>query len=304
MGKSLKILINRKPVVGPWGGGNLFVKAFCEVLKNQGANVVHNIQNDIDIIFMQDPRPGDTGISINEILLYKESNPRTKIIHRVNECDSRKGTNGLDDLLQKCSAHTDFTVFVSGWMRDYHISRGWFCKNSEVIYNGVNLDHFKSREKLNNGKINIVTHHWSNNRMKGFDVYEAIDRFVEDNQEFTFTYIGRELGTFKSTSIIEPKFGIELGKELSKYDVYISGSLFDPGPNHILESLACEIPTYVLDKGGGAVEFAGESHSVSSVANIIELLKNKSFSKNTSIAPYSWNSCISRYRKVFTEITQ
>ena len=71
MGKSLKILINRKPVVGPWGGGNLFVKAFCEVLKNQGANVVHNIQNDIDIIFMQDPRPNELRIGINEILVYQ-----------------------------------------------------------------------------------------------------------------------------------------------------------------------------------------------------------------------------------------
>jgi len=287
------ILLNRRPVEGPWGGGNLLVKAICEGFKLDGINVVHDFDPSIDAIFMQDPRPGNTGISINEIIQWKSKNPHVKVIHRVNECDARKGTKGLDSFLRECSKHTDFTVFVSNWMRDYHISKGWNCNSTGVIYNGVNTDHFKRRERLDNGKINIVTHHWSSNRMKGFDVYEAIDEFVKDT-DFTFTYIGRELGTFKNTKIIPPLFGEELGKELSRYDLYVSGSLWDPGPNHILESIACQIPTYVVSDGGGAVEFAGKDHAFEDLDQLFRIIRSRSY-VNNSLSINSWRQCTDQY---------
>jgi glycosyltransferase involved in cell wall biosynthesis len=287
------ILLNRRPVEGPWGGGNLLVKAICDGFKLKGMNVVHDFDPSIETIFMQDPRPGNTGISINEIIQWKSKNPHVKVIHRVNECDARKGTKGLDSFLRECSKHTDFTVFVSNWMRDYHISKGWNCSSTGVIYNGVNTDHFKRREKLDNGKINIVTHHWSSNRMKGFDVYEAIDEFVKDT-DFTFTYIGRELGTFKNTKIIPPLFGEELGKELSRYDLYVSGSLWDPGPNHILESIACQIPTYVTSDGGGAVEFAGKDHVFEDLDQLFRIIRSRSY-VNNSLSINSWRKCTDQY---------
>ena len=139
----MKILINRKPVEGPWGGGNLFVSSFCEYFSKKGCHVVHQLEPGLDVIFMQDPRYSDLGISINEISNYKNANPKTRVFHRVNECDARKGTNDIDSLLRACSALTDHTIFVSKWMREYHLSKGWKCENSSVIYNGVNLDHFK-----------------------------------------------------------------------------------------------------------------------------------------------------------------
>jgi len=287
------ILLNRRPVEGPWGGGNLLVKAICEGFKLDGINVVHDFNQSVDIIFMQDPRPGNTGISINEIVQWKSKNPHVKVIHRVNECDARKGTKGLDSFLRECSKYTDFTVFVSNWMRDYHIFKGWNCNSTGVIYNGVNTDHFKRRERLDNGKINIVTHHWSSNRMKGFDVYEAIDEFVKDT-DFTFTYIGRELGTFKNTKIIPPLFGEELGKELSRYDLYVSGSLWDPGPNHILESIACQIPTYVVSDGGGAVEFAGKDHAFEDMDQLFRIIRSRSY-VNNSLSINSWRQCTDQY---------
>ena len=109
----MKILINRKPVQGPWGGGNLFVSAFCEYMKNIGHTVVHKFEYNIDLIFIQDPRYDELRISINEIIAYKKLKPLTKIIHRVNECDARKETSNIDALLRECSEFTDKTVFVS-----------------------------------------------------------------------------------------------------------------------------------------------------------------------------------------------
>jgi hypothetical protein len=283
----MKIFINRKPVDGPWGGGNLFVKSFHEHFSKNN-KVVHQLEEDIDIIFMQDPRPGNTGISINEIVNYKNYFPNSKIVHRVNECDARKNTQGVDDMLRKCSEFTDMTIFVSNWMKNYHIKKGWVCKNNQVLVNGV-LKEFNKNKKINNGKVNIVTHHWSDNYLKGFDIYDKLDQFVNENKSFTFTYIGRERGTFCNTKIIKPLHDKDLMEELSKYDIYISASRYDPGPNHILESLACEIPTYVHEDGGGCVEFAGKDHVFCNFKKLIEILESKQY-VNNSIETYNWNN--------------
>lgn len=277
----MKILLNRQPVNGPWGGGNNFIISICNYFPIFGHEITYNIYDKIDIIFLQSPFPDNNlNFSINDAILLKKKNPNLKIILRVNDCDARKNTTNIDDAWIKSSFYIDKTIFVSNWIKDYFINKGWACKDNKVIYNGVNKDHFKPDNKLNNGKTNIVTHHWSNNRMKGFDLYEEIDKFTINNLDYTFTYIGRELGTFKNTNIIKPLFGKFLGKELSKYDIYISGTKFDPGPNHILESIACEIPTYCQYDGGGAVEFVGINNSFKETKDLINLLKTKNFIKN------------------------
>ena len=289
----MKILMNRKPRHGPWGGGNHFVKAFYECGEKLGHEIVSQFSDDIDIIFMQDPRYDDLGISINEIIKYKQWKPNTQIVHRVNECDARKNTGDMDRLLRECSKYTDKTIFVSEWMKEYHLSKGWACQNVDVIINGVNQDIFKPNKKIDNQKVNIVAHHWSNHPMKGFDIYEEIDKLVEDSDDFTFTYIGRENDTFKNTKIIAPLFGEDLGQELGRYNFYISASRHDPGPNHILEALACKIPTYVHVDGGGAVEFAGQSHVYNTTQELINILQKKEYHKN-EFDLSTWDECISK----------
>jgi glycosyltransferase involved in cell wall biosynthesis len=182
-------------------------------------------------------------------------------------------------------------------MKNYFFKKGWKCRKNHVIYNGVDKEIFCKRSKLNNGKINLVTHHWSSNRMKGFDIYEKLDSFVGDNNNFTFIYIGRELGTFRNSTVIPPLFGNSLGEELSKYDVYISGTLFDPGPNHILESISCEIPTYSFFKGGGACEFTGPSHIFKSFDELSKILLSRNFLKN-NVKIESWEACVKNYNLV------
>ena len=287
----MKILLNRKPVEGPWGGGNHFLIGMIEECEKRGHTVTHSIESDIDAIYLHDPRPDELGISINEAIQYKHHFNSTLIIHRVNECDARKGTDGVDDLLRQTSQYTDFTIFVSNWMKSYHESLGWLSPARSVFYNGVNKENFYPREKINNKKVNIVTHHWSNNFLKGFDVYNWLDRWVEKNDDFTFTYIGRENGNFKNTKVVEPLFGKSLGDELGKYDVYISASRYDPGPNHVLESLASGIPTYVHADGGGSVEFAGLDHAYKSMSDLEKILLSKSFIQN-SMVPKDWKECM------------
>ena len=298
----MKILINRKPINGPWGGGNLFVKSFVAIMNELGHDIVHDFENDIDIAFIQDPRYDELGISINEIINYKINyNPNVRVVQRINECDARKGTSDVDNLLRECSRYLDHTFFVSSWMKDYHIQKGWKCNKNSVLINGVD-DYFISREKINNRKINIVTHHWSNNYMKGFDIYDKIDEEVGKRNDITFTYIGRDRGTFKSTKVVEPLHGEDLAKELGKYDVYISASKFDPGPNHVLESISCQIPTYSHVSGGGAVEFVGKDHTYSDWDDLLAIINKNSFKMN-DFKTRSWKDCILELERKLNEIT-
>ncbi len=112
----MKILINRKPVEGPWGGGNLFIKNFYDIMKKLGHEVVYKFEEEIDVVFIMNPRYDSLGISINEVIQYKNYNPRTKIIQRINDCDSRKNTTDVDQMLLQCSGYLDATIFVSNWM--------------------------------------------------------------------------------------------------------------------------------------------------------------------------------------------
>ena len=155
-----------------------------------------------------------------------------------------------------------------------------------------------------NQKTNIVTHHWSNNYLKGFDIYDKIDQFVGENKEYSFTYIGRERGTFKNTKIIKPLYGGKLYQELKKYDVYISASRFDPGPNHILESISCNLPTYVHKDGGGCTEFAGQENTFNNFKDLLELLISKNFKKNDNSIIESWQSTIEKLENILREVNE
>ena len=295
----MKLLVNRKPVVGPWGGGNHFIKALHDNAKNYDIELKHRLEEGLDAIFLIDPRYDELGISINEVIAYKKAFPKTKIIYRANECDKRKGeTNQMDPCIRAMGQISDVCFFISTWIKDYHIDLNWRCPVNIVIPNGTNTKIFCNHgSKKDNGKTNIVTHHWSNNAMKGHDMYLAIDDWVKDREDFSFTYIGRSHAPLPNSEVIEPISGEELGKLLSTYDVYISASRWDPGPNHIIESLACKIPTYAHSDGGGAREFVGESHVYSSKEELISLLEANQFMKNTSFTPKSWDEIIEVYLK-------
>ena len=296
----MKIYINRNPVEGPWGGGNNFVKAMYKELPLLGYEIINDpYVKTPDVIFLQSPKPDHISrFSINDAIQIKKKYKQTKLILRVNDCDARKGTNEVDDMWVQCSRYVDKTIFVSNWIKEYFLKKEWSCKENHVVYNGVNLKHFKERDKIKNGKINIVTHHWSNNRMKGFDIYEEIDKLVGVDDRLTFTYIGRDLGTFKNTQVIQPIFGEALGVELSKYDIYVSDSKYDPGPNHILESLACKIPTYVCKNGGGSVEFVGKENTFTSIKDFIEKIMGNKYYKSGIIDVHEWSKCIEKIKEV------
>jgi len=292
------LYVNRAPVDGPWGGGNNFIKAVYKYAATFGYQIVDKIINDVDVILITDPRYDDVKkFSMNEAIRYKQAFPKTKVVYRVNECDKRKGeTEIIDPLIRETSKNSDLTIFVSKWLQDLHEMSNIVYKKSAIIHNGVDKELFKKYNKLSeiDGKIHLVTHHWSNNPFKGHDVYKEIDKMIADEPNITFTYIGRSHDVLDHSKVIRPLHGEELAKCLSIHDIYISGSRFDPGPNHVLESLACELPTYVHKDGGGGVELAGADHSFDNVLDLFEMIKERKVTHN-NVTVESWRSCMKLY---------
>lgn len=302
----VKVFVNRKPVLGPWGGGNNFVSALFEYSKDFGVTITYNPKDKFDAILMIDPRYDEIGISVNEIADYKKNHPKCPVLYRVNECDARKGTKEIDDVIRNMNYFLDEYIFVSKWIHDY------FCgprkpehkslepKKSSVIYNGVNKDHFfENNDKQKSEKLRIVTHHWSNNALKGFDIYEKLDEVLEQNN-IEFTYIGRDRGTFKNTIVIPPLSGKDLGDAIRNHDLYLSASRWDPGPNHVIECVASGLPILSHVDGGGALEFSGFDNKFYDFDQLMYKIKNNMFYKSPIVFD-DWKTCIEKYCKTIKE---
>ena len=293
--------MNRKPVIGPWGGGNNFVKAADEYFRLAGHQVTYHLTDDVDVILAVDPRYDELGVSSREMINFKRDHRNSRLIYRVNECDARKGDKDvIDPMIQQLISEADHTVFVSYWLKDYHLKKCHKWKDISVIYNGVGSD-FKRSTRVSDGVTRIVTHHWSDNKMKGHDVYQFIDAFVAGKKDFAFTYIGRSHGPLPNSTIVKPLHGKELADKLAENDVYISGSRFDPGPNHIFESIACGLPTYAHRDGGGAAELVDRHHVFDGLYDFQDLallLGEKKFKNNDDSFIFDWAHCIERYRKI------
>jgi hypothetical protein len=253
----MKVFFNRVPRSDPYGGGNQFLQMMTSTLQEKDCEVVYHLVEGIDIIFMMDPRPGDVGYSLQHIASYKHHFPNTKILHRVNECDARKGTSDVDNLLLTAMSLSDEVVFISEWLQDYFKNLG-YKESSSVIYNGCNLSHFFPTKKERDDKIKLVTHHWSDNWMKGFDLYTDIDKYITNNPNtaLEFTYVGRYCKEYdpKSTKIVSPLSGKNLGEELRKHDVYVTASRWEPCGMHHIEGAASGMPVIYHADTGGIVE--------------------------------------------------
>lgn len=302
----MKLFVNREVIQGPYGGGNMFLKALFEIAPELGVTIGTRLNQRYNAVLLMDPRPDETtGIGIADVIRFKTFQPSVKIFQRVNECDARKQTTGVDPMLHQAGVHNDFTFFVSEWMSDYHKKRGWPCANSEVIYNGVDRKVFFPKQiatVANDAKVTrVVTHHWSDNAFKGEDIHRWLDGFVAQNKDFRYTYIGRTGIPLPGSEVVDPLFGPALGERLRHNDIYVTGTVCDPGPNHVIESIASGLPTYAHVRGGGAVEFVGQDHTFETVEQLTEILRRPSHEPN-KWQPPSWDECIRGYVKRMKEV--
>ena len=257
----LKISINVEYKEAPWGGGNLFIKNLKTYLEAEGHKVVFNLfEKDIDIILIIDPRMLSESViySIKDIKFYQENiNRNCKIVHRINECDERKNTTGINNYYIEVNKIADYTIFVSDWLKEIYINSGFSSQNLTVIMSGSNNKIFNNtgRSVWNKDEpLKIVTHHWGDNLNKGFDIYSLLDANIKEKFKglIQFTFIGNvnKNAELKSTNVVDPKYGLELADLIKKNHIYLTASINEPSGNHHIEGAQCGLPVLYRNSGG------------------------------------------------------
>lgn len=267
-----KILFTMRPKNTSSGGGVFFVRDLVHYFQEHNYIITYQFEKDIDLIFIIDPRRNCTNhISIDTILNYKKYLPNVKLLYAVNECDIKREVSiNLEPLIIKCILNCDFIVFISNWLKDYYFKKydevkEKFGNNFKVINNACDPKIFyqKDNKKINKNKIKIVTHHWSNNYFKGFEIYNKLDKILPSLKNIEFTYIGNYNKKYipKNINYIPPTCNMDLSNEIRKHDIYLTASLYEPGGIHQLEGMSCGLPVLYRRNGGGikeSVKNAGE----------------------------------------------
>ena len=301
----MKISIGAEIKKGPFGGGNSFVKNLTETLEINGHSVVHNLKDtDIDIALLINPLiTSETSTFSNfDIDFYQKFvNPNLISVQRINECDERKQTNYVNKQIIKHNKNIDFNFFVSDWIRGVFEGTNLHKKPYKVIMGGPDNQIINNKDLIklsHNEKIKIVTHHWSSNYLKGFDIYKQLDELLQTNEwasKLEFTYIGNlsEDISFKKTRLISALSGNELANELKNHHIYITASRNEPSGNHHMEAAMIGLPLLYIKSGaipeycnGFGVEF-NESNFVESLKVIIN--DHSKYANNLKNYPYSFD---------------
>jgi hypothetical protein len=110
-----------------------------------------------------------------------------------------------------------------------------------------------------------VTHHWSDNPLKGFDIYESVDRMISQGRlpGFVLRVIGRwpKSIQWKSAELFGPMTGRRLADHLRECHIYLTASRWEPCGMHHVEGAQCGLPLVYHEDGGGIVE-AGKKYGV------------------------------------------
>jgi len=300
----MKISIGSKVVEGPWGGGNLFVKNLAKYLTSKGHKVIYDLcEPEIDLILLTDPRnklKSSSTFNHNEIKKYKKYvNKDVKVVQRINECDERKNTTSVNNLYLEASQVADKVIFVSSWLKDIYTNLGLQESISKVILAGADSNIFNSKnssEWNKKEKFKLVTHHWSNHKLKGFEDYKKVDEMLNQDvwrDKIEFTYIGNmnDNYSFNNIKILEPLSGKQLANEIKKHHFYLTSSINEPSGNHHIEAAQCGLPI-IYRLSGGIPEYCqgfGVGYQ-DSVEDAINLAINNYKKYKSKINKYSNNS--------------
>jgi len=313
----MKISIGSNIIKGPWGGGNQFAKSLSEYLAKKGWEVISDLkEKNIDIILMTEPRITSRTSAYNQkhISKYLFKNPETIVVHRINECDERKDTKGVNKYLMRANRAADHTIFISNFLKNLFVEKKLFSrkKSCDVIRNGAdprifNRKDLKKWDKEN--PIRLVTHHWGFNYNKGFDIYKMLGRIKSiDSVKIKFSYIGRvpDKEIYKA-NIISPLSGRKLAEEIKTNNIYVTGSINEPGGMHHIEGAMCGLPLLFRNSGALPEHCTGFGQMFEGVDDFQDRLKkliNKYdyYFKKMAEYPYNADFMCRGYEEVFLKL--
>lgn len=313
----MKISFGSKIINGPYGGGNNFLKNLKQFLEEKGHVVVTDLKdNDIDIILLTNPLiDSETSTFRNyDIDFYlKFKNPNTLVFQRINECDERKGTNNINKKINKFNKRVDINIFVSDWLRDVYKEYELANKQYLIVKGGPDEKIFNSTNKEfwdRSSKLKLITHHWSNNPMKGYAVYKLIDSLLateEKLKDVEFSFIGnlpKDLN-LNNTNVLQPLEGAALANELKNHHIYITASLNEPSGNHHMEGALCGLPVLYI-QSGALPEYCEQYGIVFDENNLLDSLdtlisRYDDFVKKLEVYPFNFTYAATQYEDGFKD---
>jgi len=315
----MKIFVNTDIVNGPWGGGNLAIKGIITYLVSKGHVVTTSLKSaDIDLIFMIHPVKylNIRKYGIDEIIDYITLHPKTILVHRINTSgEFHRGTGNETKILLEANKNADFTVFISSFLKNLYVQKGFdINRPHRIILNGADESIFnpEGSEQWQEGKkIKIVTHHWSSNYMKGFDIYERLDLLLGTkpyNELFEFTFIGNvpQGLQFKNARVLQPISGVELANTIKQHHIYITASRNEGAGMHHIEGMRCGLPVLFLNSGAlpeYCSPYGVEFNLVNFEQKLIEI-KERYFELRKQVlnCPYSSTWMATQYEELFKEL--
>ncbi len=251
----MKISIGCRLRGTPWGGVNSAMLALADELSARGHQVCFDLDPpDLDVILMVEPSSQSESASFThvEILRYLLfTNHRSIVVHRINNSSEARDDPGREFNRFRIQANrevADHTVFISRWLYDRYCESGFASPPWSIVLNGgdTRLWHPGTSRKRGR-KLRLVTHHWSANRKKGFDIYERLDEMLgaaDWADRVAFTYVGRlpEGFRFRHSRYVEPLAGEALGEELRQHDVYVTAAMNEAAGMHHIEGALCGLP--------------------------------------------------------------
>jgi len=339
--KKYKLFINFKPDSdSPYGGGNISTYYIIQYISKKYSDfeITYILENDITIYFIIDPFKCRNGnfkkYSLNDVIIHRNTiNITGKIIIRVNDCDKTRlildKNKSREFAIVNNYKHIDFFIFNSHFIKEYYIDL--FKKqtietrnNYSVIINGCdqtifcnndkNINDKNINDKNINDKIYIVTHHWSDNMNKGYQTYYNLWHHLQNNKNMNieFIFIGKNVPEmFCDVPIHGPFVKDKLSIELNKNHIYITDSVYDSCPNHVIEAISCGLPILYSNVPGGAKELSilseykiGEMYNnFDELLEKIIIIKNnyEFYRKNIEKSLYLFNidNSVKKYYNVF-----
>lgn len=264
--KQIRIFINYQPeqysntnqCTYPYGGGNQFVKNIIEYIESFSYMTIGFDLNTepYDVYLIIDIRKGKYKKYTYDEILQHKTKYGGKIVYRINDCDFTRQTQTLEEPIIKYLSTFDMVVFNSRFIKDYYFDKYDFTGvKYRIVYNTANSKYFFPKEKCDttHTHISICTHHWSDNIYKGYDFYYKMHDYCKNViNGCIFKFYGRKFNDeYTGVEVLGPYAGMEMGDVLRENDIYITGSMYDACPMHLLEALSCGLPVLYYDCEGG-----------------------------------------------------
>lgn len=272
------LFINFKPDnTQAYGGGNITTYYIQKYFQNKYKNfkIIYELQNSINLYLIIDPFKDNKfkKYSLEEVINHRNTNNKFgKIVIRVNDCDITRPNlppgRSREKEIVKNKDEINYYIFNSEFIKN-HYKNLVNVENSVIIYNGCDTSVFYPQPFIKSKKFRIVTHHWSDNMNKGYQMYYDLWSYLKRTHNYEFVFIGKNVPEmFREVPITGPLVGLELSNAIRDCHIYITDSIFDSCPNHVIEAISCGLPILYRKHEGGAKELCelfpkkiGESYS-------------------------------------------